>query len=288
MSSKFPSEENLEKNIQLIIKPLSNIIRQKILILLSDGPMNYTDILEILNIESGSFYWHLKKMNLLIKQTYDKRYSLTKIGYKAVEIIKEQPEEEVTTANLSPDWYESIRKFVSSITNSPIILFQQLIISYSIIIFFFIFANILQIGTISIFDDSPIYIIILSILCSSLIIVFSQIFALLLLSRYLGQITFYKFTDIVEVGFKLLQTTTPIFIVGLIMSLLINSQALNNNLIIILLQFILAIISLFLGIILSIAVIDETLEFGFQKSSITVLVVYYPIVILSFLIVSIV
>ena len=80
--SKDENNSDINKKIETLLKPLSNPVRQNILILLSQGPITYTEIYNQLKLESGSFYWHIKKMEALVNQTEDKKYYLSDFGKK--------------------------------------------------------------------------------------------------------------------------------------------------------------------------------------------------------------
>lgn len=51
-------------------------------------PVQYTELVEWLQIKPGSFYFHMKKLKGLVNQDSDKRFQLTELGYLALEVIQ--------------------------------------------------------------------------------------------------------------------------------------------------------------------------------------------------------
>jgi hypothetical protein len=51
-------------------------------------PINYTELVEWLQVKPGSFYFHMKKLKHLVEQDEEKKFYLTPIGNLALEVIK--------------------------------------------------------------------------------------------------------------------------------------------------------------------------------------------------------
>ena len=71
---------------------LNHPIRRKIIEMLAKNNMQYTQILEKLNIDTGKLNFHLKKLEDLITKDEKGLYRLTDKGLKAFSIIQQVPE----------------------------------------------------------------------------------------------------------------------------------------------------------------------------------------------------
>ena len=71
---------------------LNHPIRRKIIEMLAKNNMQYTQMLEKLNIDTGKLNFHLKKLEDLITKDEKGLYRLTDKGLKAFSIIQQVPE----------------------------------------------------------------------------------------------------------------------------------------------------------------------------------------------------
>ena len=276
-------EQEIDRKLESILKPLSNSTRQKILLYLGEGTKTYTQLLMLLSIESGSFYWHIKKMSVLVDQTELKEYKLSELGRKAYELLTHNDGDFPQFHN--PLWFDRVNGITSRLLSSPRwILLQQTLIVILLSALLFSYVNLIQIGTIVIpIESSGFFGSLLSILVSIGVIVLLTLVVLYLSgsSQMRGQ---YKFTSLTELGIALMFFTSLNLLNGLITGLLIfvtNSSQIATSAILI---FVISSISLSVTIVSSASLIENELNFGFHKSMVHVLVVYYPVVILSFLI----
>lgn len=70
---------------QIIIHTLDHEIRQNILKLVHYRPYSYSELMDILRIDSGKLYYHLQFLTGFLKKQDDKKvYSITPLGEKAV------------------------------------------------------------------------------------------------------------------------------------------------------------------------------------------------------------
>jgi hypothetical protein len=80
-------ENNIdEETYSLIFTSLKHPIRRRILRMLADKPLNYTEILEVLKIDSGHLSYHLENLGDLIVSN-DGHYSLSSFGEAAVKFM---------------------------------------------------------------------------------------------------------------------------------------------------------------------------------------------------------
>ncbi|WP_455139621.1 hypothetical protein [Candidatus Hodarchaeum mangrovi] len=89
MSEEAPTNSE-SKNLPEIYAALGHAIRYDIINYLGafHRPIHYTELVEWLQIKPGSFYFHIKKLTLLVAQDEEKRFYLTPLGTFALEMIK--------------------------------------------------------------------------------------------------------------------------------------------------------------------------------------------------------
>ena len=76
--------------LQDIYAALGHAIRYDIVQYLGSfhRPVQYTELVEWLQIKPGSFYFHIKKLKGLVEQDIEKRFKLTDLGNLALEVIQ--------------------------------------------------------------------------------------------------------------------------------------------------------------------------------------------------------
>jgi len=79
-----------EEDLSYIFQALAHETRRKIIVLLAEeGPMNFTEIMNKLGIsETGTFGFHIKRIEDLLEKTDDGKYKLSSLGLVAYNIIK--------------------------------------------------------------------------------------------------------------------------------------------------------------------------------------------------------
>ena len=159
--------------IKEILEPLSNPTRRSILILIGERePIPYSEILQELGLESGSFYWHLSKMATLITQNEQKHYSLTPKGKAAFRLLidKAEPfwEEEPTRLE------KSIEALANEIYSTSIyrLWFELFLIWVLWGFLLFNIKGVLMLLTVEVYDNPPVLLIWISPLITTLIILF--------------------------------------------------------------------------------------------------------------------
>ncbi len=87
--AQFSSGEE-EIPLQIIYAALGHAIRFDIVQYLGTfhRPVQYTELVEWLQIKPGSFYFHMKKLKGLVEQDSEKRFRLTNLGNLALEVIQ--------------------------------------------------------------------------------------------------------------------------------------------------------------------------------------------------------
>ncbi len=88
-------EENLEEETySLIFRSLKHPNRRRILRMLKDENLTFSEILEPLSMDSGHLSYHLENLGDLITRSQDGKYELSSIGSAAVKLmsgVDEQP-----------------------------------------------------------------------------------------------------------------------------------------------------------------------------------------------------
>jgi uncharacterized RDD family membrane protein YckC len=77
-----------QENISKILSILSHPLRREILISLSEkGESSFTDMLNLLKVDTGKLSFHLRSLEVLIEQTPNGKYKLNRAGESAIRII---------------------------------------------------------------------------------------------------------------------------------------------------------------------------------------------------------
>jgi DNA-binding transcriptional ArsR family regulator len=76
-----------EETYSLIFKSLRHPIRRRILRLLAEGQLAFSEILKSLSIDSGHLSYHLDELGVLIIKTTEGEYSLSSIGSAAIKLM---------------------------------------------------------------------------------------------------------------------------------------------------------------------------------------------------------
>lgn len=88
-----------EETYSLILSALKHPLRRKILRMLRDRPRSFSELLEVLSIDSGHLNYHIKSMGDIITHTQDGKYVLSSVGVAAIELmgkVEEQDKKEKT------------------------------------------------------------------------------------------------------------------------------------------------------------------------------------------------
>jgi uncharacterized RDD family membrane protein YckC len=77
-----------QENISKILSILSHPLRREILLNLSEkGEASFTDLLNLLKVDTGKLSFHLRSLDVFIQQTPSGKYKLNKAGENAVRVI---------------------------------------------------------------------------------------------------------------------------------------------------------------------------------------------------------
>jgi uncharacterized RDD family membrane protein YckC len=77
-----------QDSVSKIISVLSHPLRREILIILSDrGECSFTDLLNVLKVDTGKLSFHLRTLSAFIEQTPTGKYKLSRTGENAVRVI---------------------------------------------------------------------------------------------------------------------------------------------------------------------------------------------------------
>lgn len=81
------NDKNEEETYSLIFSSLKHPIRRKILRMLEHHELTFSEILEILAIDSGHLSYHLDNLGELVTRTRDGKYGLSSFGTAAVKLM---------------------------------------------------------------------------------------------------------------------------------------------------------------------------------------------------------
>ncbi len=77
-----------EENVSKVLSVLSHPLRREILLDLSDnGESSFTDLLNLLKVDTGKLSFHLRSLAPFIEQTSNGKYRLSRAGESAVRVI---------------------------------------------------------------------------------------------------------------------------------------------------------------------------------------------------------
>lgn len=83
-----------EETYSLILSALKHPLRRKILRILSDKPLSFSEILESVSIDSGHLNYHIKNMGDIVTRTDDGKYALSSVGWAAIELVGKVEEQD--------------------------------------------------------------------------------------------------------------------------------------------------------------------------------------------------
>ena len=79
-----------QENISKILSILSHPLRREILISLSEkGESSFTDMLNMLKVDTGKLSFHLRSLEVFIEQTSNGKYKLSRAGESAIRVIQD-------------------------------------------------------------------------------------------------------------------------------------------------------------------------------------------------------
>lgn len=79
-----------QENVSKIISVLSHRLRREILLLLSEkGECSFTDLLNVLDVDTGKLSFHIRSLAVFVEQTPTGKYRLSKTGENAVRVIRD-------------------------------------------------------------------------------------------------------------------------------------------------------------------------------------------------------
>jgi uncharacterized RDD family membrane protein YckC/DNA-binding HxlR family transcriptional regulator len=79
-----------QENISKVLSILSHPLRREILLNLSEkGESSFTDMLNLLKVDTGKLSFHLRSLTVFIEQTPSGKYKLSRAGESAVRVIRD-------------------------------------------------------------------------------------------------------------------------------------------------------------------------------------------------------
>ena len=100
-----------EETYSLIFASLKHPIRRKILRMLANKPLIFSEILNALSIDSGHLSYHLDTLDHLIMHTVEGKYALSSVGIAAVKLMRGVEEYQIPSqASSSNDVFGAVAK----------------------------------------------------------------------------------------------------------------------------------------------------------------------------------
>jgi len=96
------NNENSDETYSLIFKSLKHPIRRKILRMLREDELTFSQILAILSIDSGHLSYHLENLSDLLSRSSDGKYRLSSFGMAAVRLMSGVEEYKPPSVSASP------------------------------------------------------------------------------------------------------------------------------------------------------------------------------------------
>ena len=81
------SEENADETYSVIYAALKHPVRRRILRMLNDGELTYTQMLNKLDIDTGHLNYYLESLGELVAKTSDGKYRLSEFGQAAFNLM---------------------------------------------------------------------------------------------------------------------------------------------------------------------------------------------------------
>ncbi|MFX0150743.1 MAG: hypothetical protein ACFFAJ_08195 [Candidatus Hodarchaeota archaeon] len=278
------------KSLHDIYAALGHAIRYDIVNYLGTfhRPVQYTELVEWLQIKPGSFYFHMKKLKFLVKQDSEKRFYLTSRGHLALDVIRSGESlqsrspltvEESKNKEIIPPKRFSIVFFGEFVRRSAFNTQFKLLILL-IVISQIILLDFSKLGTIPFFLDGNLYFGILG--CTfELLGSFLIVWALLeFVMRFYSPIT--NFSSELLTGIPL--AMIPLFVYPLLVILSnriqILQQIISNSALSIAIIFFLQIITA----IFLVQLLQVIKSVNFERALVPVFIVLYGFSILSFIV----
>ena len=126
------AEDKLEEETySLIFTSLKHPIRRRILRMLADKPLTFSEIQEQINIDSGHLSYHLESLGDLIIQYQDGKYQLSSIGVAAVRLMSGVEEHPSVYSNKKPKRPQVLSKVFSLVLATTLIVMSLHAITYT-------------------------------------------------------------------------------------------------------------------------------------------------------------
>jgi uncharacterized RDD family membrane protein YckC len=79
-----------QENVSKVLSVLSHPLRREILLFLSEkGECSFTDLLNVLKVDTGKLSFHLRTLSAFVEQTPTGKYKLSRAGESAVRVISD-------------------------------------------------------------------------------------------------------------------------------------------------------------------------------------------------------
>ena len=121
MSDSEINEEIDEDTYSTIFAALKHPIRRRILRMLSEKPLSFTEILNALSINSAQLSFHIKSLRELTTQTVDDKYALSAFGRGACSLMGKVEETAITSGRMIEFKWALIALLISGLL--PIVIY---------------------------------------------------------------------------------------------------------------------------------------------------------------------
>ena len=126
------AEDKLEEETySLIFTSLKHPIRRKILRMLADKPLTFSEIQEQINIDSGHLSYHIENLGDLVMDNQNGDYKLSSIGVAAVRLMSGVEEQPSAHSNKKPKLPQVLSKVFSLVLATTLIVMSLHAITYT-------------------------------------------------------------------------------------------------------------------------------------------------------------
>jgi DNA-binding transcriptional ArsR family regulator len=126
------AEDKLEEETySLIFTSLKHPIRRRILRMLADKPLTFSEIQEQINIDSGHLSYHIENLGGLVMHNQNGDYNLSSIGVAAVRLMSGVEEHPSVYSNKKPKLPQVLSKVFSLVLATTLIVMSLHAITYT-------------------------------------------------------------------------------------------------------------------------------------------------------------
>lgn len=133
-----------DENISKILLILSHKIRRDILlVLLEKKELSFSELMNILEIDTGKMSFHLRSLKLFLEQTPTGKYKLNKFGQKALRILKD-----IEALSIDVDFLENkSSRYVAKFSKRALAFVVDMGVTFTILVTVYLIAEVFVLFT---------------------------------------------------------------------------------------------------------------------------------------------